>query len=59
MTLEYTFDRLLGTKLARVCAILVPARTRLAGEPTGLRGETDEDRRHLCSSVLGSAEGRE
>lgn len=44
--LEYTFDRLLATKLEQVYALLVPDRARRAGESAGVKGEPYEDSCH-------------
>src|SRR5437868_6660331 len=51
---DYTFDRLLETKLAQVHAILVPGRARLiSGDPT--QELEHEDGSDLRSSILGTA----
>ena len=57
--LEYTFDRLLATKLAQVYDILVPDRARRTGEPDGVKGASHEDCRDLRPSLIGSAKGGE
>ena len=57
--LEFAFDRLHASKLEQVFAILVPNRERRIDEPTGLKGESHENSRHLCPSLFGSTEGGE
>ncbi len=57
--LEFAFDRLHATKLEQVFAILVPNRERRIDEPTGLKGESHENSRHLCPRLVGSTEGGE
>ena len=54
VSFDYTFDRLLESKLAQVYAILAPGRERLiGGGPT--KEFEHEDGSDLRSSVLGSA----
>src|SRR6516165_2360645 len=54
VSLDYTFDRLLGPKLAQVYELLVPTRQRLVGG--NLREEgVDEVGGDLRASVLGAA----
>src|SRR5450631_1605212 len=54
VSFDYTFDRLLESKLAQVYAILVPGHERLiSGGPT--KECEHEDGRDLCSSILGAA----
>ena len=53
--LEYTFDRLLATKLEQVYAILVPDHARRVGTPAQLRGATHEDSRDLRPSLHGES----
>jgi hypothetical protein len=57
--LEYAFDRLHATKLEQVFAILVPNQERRIDVPTGLKGDNDENSRHLCPCLFGSTEGGE
>ena len=57
--LEYAFDRLQATKLEQVFAILVPNQERRIDEPTGLKGESHENSRHLRPCLFGSTEGGE
>src|ERR1700694_4498128 len=54
VSFDYTFDRLLGSKLAQAYAILVPGRERLiGGGPT--KEVEHENGSDLCSSILGTA----
>src|SRR5271165_1257436 len=54
VSFDYTFDRLLESKLAQVYAILVPGRERLiGGRPT--KEFEHEDGSNLRSSILGAA----
>src|ERR1700679_4340368 len=54
VSFDYTFDRLLESKLAQVYAILVPGRERLiGGSPT--REFEYENGSDLRSSILGAA----
>ena len=54
VSFDYTFDRLLESKLAQVYAILVPGHERLIrGCPT--KEFQYEDGRDLCSSILRTA----
>src|SRR5664279_3967723 len=57
--LEYAFDRLQATKLEQAFAILVPNRERRIDESTGLKGESHENSRHICSCLFGSTAGGE
>ena len=59
IALEFAFDRLHATKLEQVFAILVPSRERRIDEPTGLKGESHENSRHLRPCLFGSTEGGE
>ena len=55
VSLDYTFDRLLQSKLAQVYDIWVPGRERLIGGSTRAKESEHEDGSHLRSSVLGTA----
>src|SRR5690349_14463291 len=53
VSVDYTFDRLRGSKLAQAYDILVPGRERLIGNVLAKESE-HEDGSHLRSSVLGT-----
>jgi hypothetical protein len=61
LQLEYRFDRLLAAKLEQVYDVLVPDKRWLvrARESKAIPEEelNEQTRRHLCSGVIGSAEG--
>jgi hypothetical protein len=52
---DYTFDRLLESKLAQAYDILVPGRERLIGGDARAKETEHEDGSHLRPSVLGTA----
>src|ERR1700681_1749592 len=54
VSFDYTFDRLLESKLAQVYAILVPGHERLIRDGPTKEFEY-EDGRDLCSSILRTA----
>src|SRR5690349_7786481 len=56
---EYSFDRLLVSKLEQVYQILVPDRVRIVGNGSKLIGPGDEDSSDLRPGILGQAEGGE
>ena len=57
--LDYTFDRLLSTKLQQAYEILVPDRVRVISNCSALNGERNENRGDLREGIVGQAEGRE
>ncbi len=60
ISLEYTFDRLLASKLEQIYTILVPDHARLLGGLSELSGETlYENCRNLRPGIIGAAEGSE